>query len=152
MIVAENAQNITFAATQKSSLLFTRTLVLRNTGRKEATNIEIALAVAPTVYRVWPPTETEDKRDATGHFFIKIKRLPPKSQLSVETLTENLQPVLAGISHDSATVHLRPVNIIPVLSRPTFIGGWLCLTVGAMVICYGVARLVIAGATAVGWI
>ena len=128
-------------------VVHTHAIVVRNAGRKAATNVRLSHAVLPLNITVYPSVQYSIERNPEGAGEIVFAVLVPKEQVTVSYLY--FPPLLwsqINVNTKSDEGFAKIINVIP-MPQPNraVIGGiWALMFVGASFLFYWLVRLGIA--------
>lgn len=90
----------------------TRTILIQNSGRDIAKNIEVCFTAEPANYKIWPPCEYTTTENKENFFFIKIEKMTAKSHLVIEMLQSVSDlPNLISVNHEGGAA--KPIEVQP---------------------------------------
>lgn len=128
-------------------VIHTHAVVVRNTGRKAATNVRLTHAVLPINVTVYPPVQYTIDRNPEGAGEIVFPTLVPKEQVTVSYLY--FPPLLwnqINVNTKSDEGFAKIINVIPIPQPNRIVIGclWVLIFVGASFLIYWLVRLIIA--------
>lgn len=128
-------------------VIHTHSVVVRNTGRKSATNVRLSHAILPINITVYPPVQYLIERNPEGAGDIVIPVLVPKEQVTISYLY--FPPLLwsqinSNTKSDEGFAKIISVIPIPQPNKAVIAGVWTLVFVGASFLFYWLARFVIA--------
>lgn len=127
--------------------VFTHSVVLRNAGRRSATNVRLHHAVLPD-FNVWPPLVYRVEELPDGSKDIVIPNLVPGEEITVSYLyfpPVTVAQVNAGIKCDQGFAHAIPVLLQRQYPRWLNLTATLLMLVGLISVVYLLYRAVVAG-------
>lgn len=132
---------------ENPAVIYTHSVVVRNTGRKSATNVRLTHAVLPINITVYPPVQYSIERNPEGAGEIVIPVLVPKEQVTISYLY--FPPLLwsqINVNTKSDEGFAKIISVIPVPqpNKAVITGVWTLVFVGASFLFYWLVRLVIA--------
>ena len=132
---------------ENPAVIHTHSVVVRNAGRKAATNVRLVHAVLPLNITVYPPVHYSIERNPEGAGEIVIPVLVPKEQVTVSYLY--FSPLLwsqINVDTKSDDGFAKIINVIPMPqpSKAVIAAIWLLVFVGASLLFYWLARIAIA--------
>ena len=132
---------------ENPAAIHTHSVVVRNTGRKSATNVRLTHAVLPINITVYPPVHYLIERNPEGAGEIVIPVLVPKEQVTISYLY--FPPLLwsqinVNTKSDEGFAKIMSVIPVPQPNKAVIAGVWALVFVGASFLFYWLARLVIA--------
>jgi hypothetical protein len=142
-----HASAFTIQGANPPVVVHTHAIVVRNAGRKAATNVRLTHAALPINITVYPPVQYSIERRPEGAGEIVFPVLVPKEQVTVSYLY--FPPLLwsqINVNTKSDEGFAKILNVIP-MPQPNraVIGGiWALMFVGASFLFYWVVRLGIA--------
>jgi hypothetical protein len=128
------------------TVIHTHTVVVRNAGRKAASNVRLTHAVLPVNITVYPPVQYSIERNPEGSGEIVIPVLVPREQVTVSYLY--FPPLLwnqINVSTKSDEGFAKIINVIPMPqpNKAVIAGIWALVFVGASLMFYWLVRLAI---------
>lgn len=129
------------------AVIHTHAVVVRNTGRKAATNVRLSHAVLPINVTVYPPVQYTIERNPEGAGEIVFPSLVPKEQVTVSYLY--FPPLLwsqINVSTKSDEGFAKIISVIPIPqpNKAVIACLWGLIFVGASFLMYWLVRLAIA--------
>lgn len=129
---------------QQSTVIHTHTVVVRNTGRKAATNVRLTHATLPLNITTYPPIQHSIQSNPDGSGDIVIPILVPKEQVTISylyfpPLTWN--QIHINIKSDEGFA--KALNVIP-MPQPNAVlaaGVWFLVFIGASFLFYWIVRI-----------
>ncbi len=137
----------TFSLNDESrTLVFTHSIIVRNAGRKTATNIRLGHNVMPPNVSLYPNIPYKIENTPEGASEIVIPQLVPKEQVTISYLyfpPTTLNLINSYTKSDEGFA--KRINVIPMPQPPKFalLTVWFLMFVGASFLIYWLIRLVI---------
>lgn len=104
--------NFVVEGTQGPIPVNTAGVVVQNTGRAKAENVEIFLSFRPLTLQIKPTQDYEQKTLEDNQHVIRLRSLAPKESVSVQVLYYDLAPRLPQIRSDTGPVKHVPVSLM----------------------------------------
>ncbi len=132
--------------TDPPMVIHTHSVIVRNTGRKAATNVRLTHGVLPPNISIYPTIQHTIQANPNGSGEIIIPMLVPKEQVTVSYLY--FPPLLWNQINEATKSDEGFAKIIRVIPMPQpnrwILGGvWTLMFVGASFVFYWIARFVI---------
>ncbi|HAL56852.1 MAG TPA: hypothetical protein DCP63_10345 [Bacteroidetes bacterium] len=131
---------------EQHTVVHTHSVVVRNAGRKAASNVRLTHGVLPINVTLYPPVQHSIARNADGSGEIVLPVLVPKEQVTVSYLY--FPPLLwnqINLATKSDEGFAKIINVMPMPqpSKGVIAGVWALMFIGASFLFYWVVRLVI---------
>ncbi len=132
---------------ENPALIHTHAIVVRNAGRKAATNVRLTHAVLPINITVYPPVQYSIERNPEGAGEIVFPVLVPKEQVTISYLY--FPPLLwnqINVNTKSDEGFAKIINVIPMPqpNKAILASVWALVFVGASFLFYWLVRFSIA--------
>jgi hypothetical protein len=130
---------------EQKSFVFTHSVIVRNAGRKSATNVRLGHHFLPTNLRIDPQINYSIEKNPEGAAEIVIPTLVPKEQVTISYLyfpPTTWNQINSYTKSDDG--YAKIVNVVPML-QPSIPVLWLSrvlILIGASFVTYWVLRLV----------
>jgi hypothetical protein len=103
-------------------IIHTKSILIMNTGKGSAKDIEVIFAYPPEQCKIWPPCDYEMVENAEKFFIIKVRRMTKKSNVSIEILHSiGDPPNVVAVTHEDGKGREIALNIQPMYTKPVFI-------------------------------
>jgi hypothetical protein len=139
-----HASSFTLQGPQLTTI-HTHSVIVRNAGRKVASNVRLTHAELPLNVTIYPPVQHSIQRNADGSGDILIPALVPKEQITISYLY--FPPLVWSQIHintKSDEGFAKIINVIP-MPQPNLaitIGVWILMFVGASFLFYWLVRTI----------
>jgi len=132
---------------QQPTVIHTHSVVVRNAGRKAASNVRLTHASLPFNVTIYPPVQHSIQRNDDGSGDILIPTLVPKEQVTISYLYfPPLTWAQIHLSTKSDEGFAKIINVIP-MPQPNAIvtaGFWFLVFVGASFLFYWLVHVIAA--------
>ncbi|WP_141231804.1 hypothetical protein [Pseudomonas sp. Irchel s3a12] len=127
-------------------VIHTHAVVVRNAGRKAATNVRLSHAILPSNLTVYPPVMYTIERNPEGAGEIVFPSLVPKEQVTISYLY--FPPLLwsqINVNAKSDEGFAKIISVIPIPQPSKFVNYclWLLIFVGVSFLMYWLIQFVI---------
>jgi hypothetical protein len=129
---------------ERRSQVYTHSIVVRNTGRKSATNVRIGHNVLPPNIQVFPPVKYTVEQNPEGAAEIIIPILVPREQVTVSYLyfpPLTWDRINAYTKSDDGFAKILNVIPVPQPSRLLLSVFWILVFLGATSVIYWLVKL-----------
>lgn len=115
---------------------------VENTGRKEATDVEIHHTTKPQHFKIWPSMDYTESLNPEGFHIIRLKNLGPRESVSIETLSVREQlPITTRVRSSTGVAQRVETQQIIVPPKWQFVVIFGLMFLGASAVFYALLTL-----------
>jgi hypothetical protein len=116
---------------ESSFLVFTKTYLVSNLGRKPASGVELTFGFRPDNFSLWPQRNYAEALNKDGCLTLKFDGIAPREQFTISMLTVRAEPpnLLSLRSQESAGKEI-PIAPMRIFGRPVIIAFFVLVFLG----------------------